>query len=252
MSGTIFKSGDSVKCSLEGSPLMIVDYWEDGKVYCKYYNEKATKFETTDFAPSSLIKITYPEPDSKKEQPQYEITEIESHGGERRKLIDGLYRIYTDGVGFDLEYLLKREDSKIISVKRLSDGEVFTIGDKVDGVIGELFVITGFEHRKNVVGSPMCALGENNKAANILFIKKSTHNSNAQTPQPSEQEKDKEQRILDDEELQDLKKHLNKMVDKWRDVRDYPKGYILNAFETMISCMRILEEHIQKIKSHDQ
>ena len=69
---------------------------------------------------------------SKKEEPQWEILEIESYGGEIRKLIDGEYRLYTDGVGFTATYLLQRSDSKIKTVKRLSDGEVFSVGDSLD------------------------------------------------------------------------------------------------------------------------
>ena len=70
---------------------------------------------------------------SKKEEPQWEILEIESYGGEIRKLIDGEYRLYTDGVGFTATYLLQRSDSKIKTVKRLSDGEVFSVGDVITG-----------------------------------------------------------------------------------------------------------------------
>lgn len=69
---------------------------------------------------------------SKKEEPQWEILEIECYGGEIRKLIDGEYRLYTDGVGFTATYLLQRSDSKIKTVKRLSDGEVFSVGDSLD------------------------------------------------------------------------------------------------------------------------
>ena len=64
----------------------------------------------------------------KEEKPkEWVVKEIESYGGERRLLINGLYRIFVDGVGFTLEELLKREDTNIISVLRLTDGEVFTI-----------------------------------------------------------------------------------------------------------------------------
>lgn len=65
---------------------------------------------------------------SKKEEPQWEILEIESYGGLSYPLIDGEYRLYTDGVGFTATYLLQRSDSKIKTVKRLSDNTVWSVG----------------------------------------------------------------------------------------------------------------------------
>lgn len=85
---------------------------------------------------------------SKKEEPQWEILEIESYGGEIRKLIDGEYRLYTDGVGFTATYLLQRSDSKIKTVKRLSDGEVFSVGDVIK-VHTDIKPIVSFELKNN-------------------------------------------------------------------------------------------------------
>lgn len=61
----------------------------------------------------------------------YEILEIICYGNELRMLSDGLYRLFPDGVGFDLEYLMKKDDSKIKSVLRKKDSTVFSIGDEV-------------------------------------------------------------------------------------------------------------------------
>ena len=63
----------------------------------------------------------------------YEVTQV-SYATEIRTLYDGEYRLYHDGVGFDLNYILKNSGS-IHSVKRLSDGESFTVGDRIN--IGE-------------------------------------------------------------------------------------------------------------------
>jgi hypothetical protein len=49
---------------------------------------------------------------------------------------------------YSLEYLLKQPTAKIHSVRRLSDGEVFTVGDKITwGIPEDLFVtkINGFK-----------------------------------------------------------------------------------------------------------
>jgi hypothetical protein len=60
----------------------------------------------------------------------YEITQV-IYANEIRTLFDGLYCLYPDGVGFELEFILNN-GGKIHSVKRLSDGEFFTIGDIID------------------------------------------------------------------------------------------------------------------------
>jgi len=85
---------------------------------------------------------------SKKEEPQWEILEIESYGGEIRKLIDGEYRLYTDGVGFTATYLLQRSDSKIKTVKRFPDNTVWS----VDGsyfINGYMATLKRFELSEN-------------------------------------------------------------------------------------------------------
>jgi len=66
-----------------------------------------------------------------KEDKGWEITEVECYGGEIRRLVNGGYRIFDDGIGFTWEELSQREDTKIKSVRRKSDGEVFTVGDKI-------------------------------------------------------------------------------------------------------------------------
>ena len=83
-----------------------------------------------------------------KEEPQWEILEIESYGGEIRKLIDGEYRLYTDGVGFTATYLLQRSDSKIKTVKRFPDNTVWS----VDGsyfINGYMATLKRFELSEN-------------------------------------------------------------------------------------------------------
>ena len=60
----------------------------------------------------------------------YEVYQV-LYATEVRTLNDGLYRIFTDGVGFDLDYILKN-GGKIQSVKRLSDGEKFSINDMIN------------------------------------------------------------------------------------------------------------------------
>ena len=90
---------------------------------------------------------------SKKEEPQWEILEIECYGGEIRKLIDDEYRLYTDGVGFTATYLLQRSDSKIKTVKRFPDNTVWSVDD--DTQHGK---ITAFE----IAGSIMVAKIKNN------------------------------------------------------------------------------------------
>jgi len=63
----------------------------------------------------------------KVEELDYLITEVK-YSGQIRKLKQGEYRILDFGIGFKLDYILK-DGGTIFSVKRLSDGEVFTIGD---------------------------------------------------------------------------------------------------------------------------
>jgi hypothetical protein len=75
---------------------------------------------------------------------EWDVLEIESHGSERRRLINGLYRVFKDGVGFDLDYLLNRYDAKIISVKRLSDNSMWTTGEQDDiGIIHSFYIECG-------------------------------------------------------------------------------------------------------------
>lgn len=85
---------------------------------------------------------------SKKEEPQWEILEIECYGGEIRKLIDDEYRLYPDGVGFTATYLLQRSDSKIKTVKRFPDNTVWS----VDGsyfINGYMATLKRFELSEN-------------------------------------------------------------------------------------------------------
>ena len=71
----------------------------------------------------------------------YEVTQV-LYATQIRTLYDDFYRLYSDGVGFDLSYLLNN-DGKIHSVKRLSDGEVFTVGDRINiGEEHEIFIRT--------------------------------------------------------------------------------------------------------------
>ena len=60
----------------------------------------------------------------------YEVAQV-LYATELRTLFDGLYRLIQVGVGFDLEYLLGN-GGKIHSVKRFSDGKLFTVGDRID------------------------------------------------------------------------------------------------------------------------
>jgi hypothetical protein len=65
----------------------------------------------------------------KVEELDYEILNVK-YSYNIRFLDKGYYRVFKDGVGFELQYLLENGGT-IHSVKRLSDGEVFTIGDSV-------------------------------------------------------------------------------------------------------------------------
>lgn len=60
----------------------------------------------------------------------YEVYQV-LYATEVRTLYDGLYRLFTDGVGFDLDYILNNA-GYIHSVKRLSDGEIFSRNDMVN------------------------------------------------------------------------------------------------------------------------
>jgi hypothetical protein len=71
----------------------------------------------------------YPELWEKVEELDYEVEEV-FYSGQIRKLLQGQYRLINLGIGFDLDYVLKNK-GVIYSVKRLSDGEVFTIGDTI-------------------------------------------------------------------------------------------------------------------------
>jgi len=62
--------------------------------------------------------------------PDYEVYQV-LYATEIRTLVNGAYRISLDGIGFDLEYLLSN-GGKIHSVKRLSDGKIFTVGDRIE------------------------------------------------------------------------------------------------------------------------
>lgn len=73
---------------------------------------------------SNTIKVT---------KKDYEVSQV-LYATEVRTLFDGYYRIYPDGIGFDLDYMLNN-GGKIHSVNRMSDGERFTVGDRID--IGE-------------------------------------------------------------------------------------------------------------------
>jgi hypothetical protein len=63
-------------------------------------------------------------------QKDYEVAQV-LYATEIRTLFDGKYIIFTDGVGFDLDYILNN-GGKIHSVNRMSDGERFTVGDRID------------------------------------------------------------------------------------------------------------------------
>jgi len=65
--------------------------------------------------------------------PDYEVFQV-LYATEIRTLYNSGYRIHPAGIGFDLDYLLDN-GGRIHSVKRLSDGEVFTVGDRIN--IGE-------------------------------------------------------------------------------------------------------------------
>jgi hypothetical protein len=66
-------------------------------------------------------------------QKDYEVTQV-LYATEIRTLYNGEYRLYHDGVGFDLDYILNN-GGRIHSVRRLSDGEKFAVGDRIN--IGE-------------------------------------------------------------------------------------------------------------------
>ena len=76
------------------------------------------------------IVSKYPEFFEEVNGPDYLISQV-LYATEVRTLFDGLYRIYQVGVGFELEYILDN-GGEILSVIRLSDSEVFTVGDRID------------------------------------------------------------------------------------------------------------------------
>lgn len=103
-----------------------VEYWHNEfKVASKSLGEWIEKYCKLEKENDAMMKDV---------QKDWEVLEIECYGGETRRLVDGLYRVYDEGIGFDFEYLMNRTDSSIKKVKRLSDGVVFSIGDKVQGV----------------------------------------------------------------------------------------------------------------------
>jgi hypothetical protein len=82
--------------------------------------------------------------DSKEDKPEYTILDVE-YCSERRTLrYDGLYCIYTDGVGMDLKYIIDN-GGRIITVQRNSDNEVFTVGEDTDKGIITKFEVQGKE-----------------------------------------------------------------------------------------------------------
>ena len=87
-----------------------------------------------------------PQPqDTKEDNPDWEILIIEYCGEQRFLRSDGQYRIFSDGVGFDLQYLLSN-GGKIIQVARKSDNEVLSVDD-----ITSEGKITGFATFKNIM-----------------------------------------------------------------------------------------------------
>lgn len=80
----------------------------------------------------------------------YEVLEIDCYKNERRKLIDEEYRLYVDGVGFTLDYLMNIANGKIHLVKRLPDNQQFQIGDhfmyksrELSNEISEFLIVNG-------------------------------------------------------------------------------------------------------------
>ena len=87
---------------------------------------------------------------------EFTVRAVKCYGGEVRNLYDGLYRLYCNGVGFDLDYLLKIPDTVILSVKRNKDMEAFSIGDLVTvGTIESFYIESGqmWVRHKSPVGT---------------------------------------------------------------------------------------------------
>lgn len=82
----------------------------------------------------------------------WEITEVECYAGEIRRLVDGQYRIFDDGIGWTWEELSRRADTKIKSVRRLSDGEVFTVGEECSYNNKDWWAISGFDVYDGKIG----------------------------------------------------------------------------------------------------
>jgi hypothetical protein len=65
--------------------------------------------------------------------------------GEKWKLeSDGQYHIFPDGVGWGSDYLLGNSNYKIYSVKRISDGKIFEIGQEVETIYESKYTIDSF------------------------------------------------------------------------------------------------------------
>jgi hypothetical protein len=74
-------------------------------------------------------------------QKDYEVAQV-LYATVIRTRYDGEYRIFPDGIGFNLDYLLNN-GGRIHSVNRMSDGERFTVGDRIDiGKSPEIFIRT--------------------------------------------------------------------------------------------------------------
>lgn len=100
-------------------------FYQYGYTLAEYWHGEYLKLKELNSTPA-------PQPqDTKEDNPDYEILIIEYCGEQRFLRSDGLYRIFSDGVGFDLQYLLGM-GGKIIQVARKSDNEVFTVGDVVN------------------------------------------------------------------------------------------------------------------------
>lgn len=86
----------------------------------------------------------------KEDKPQWEILSFKHNNFIYNWSDAGYYYRYAGELGASLYYIPK--DSQILSVKRLSDGEVFTVGNNV-GVIGEqgVYKISGWSDSKYIM-----------------------------------------------------------------------------------------------------
>ena len=100
----------------------------------------------------------YPEFWEKAVEKDYEILSFKAKTDvEQYRILDtdtGLYKYFDSSVKikYSKEYLIQEGSYQIHSVKRLSDGEIFTLGDKVDSTISDLggtTDITGFKIMNN-------------------------------------------------------------------------------------------------------